>query len=264
MDLSLRELERRAACGDPEAAKELEAKLRRVGGFLPCVDCGLFFPAYVRHTCNPETGDVLTHEPPGLRVRPAVMRDAIYDSEYFDGTAQTSFFVNYHTFNTAGAPRAKAWGVDTNLQGQRGIYHGHRFAFHRIAVVLPAGLDEKRRNWLLNETSIQIRSAYYELRTIPGLICYRDHEEPGEPWVIQIAGGPPEAPLEQRRGNEGLKGVDLTVGGRAGFTLPSLDAFQVLLSAPSDEWQRGYRSGPGWSPVLIRVVFAGFLIRDSQ
>jgi hypothetical protein len=131
-----------------------------------------------------------------------------------------------------------------------------RVAAMRIAALLPAGLDARRRNWLLNNSYLQLRSASTELATIPGLLCHRDEGENSEDWVIQIAGGPPEdVALGARRGNEGLRGVDLTVNG-VGIVLPALEAFRVILGHP-DPYPFDMEM-----PVLIRVVMAGFMVRS--
>jgi hypothetical protein len=251
-DRRLRDLERDAALGDPEAAALFAAELQRTHGFTPCLICGRFFPSYVDHDCDPRTGEPIYHGGVGLG---QVRREIVFDSEYYDGrTSQTSFFVSFHTFNTV-APRRKYWGVDTNLQGSTGLPAAHSFQAHRIACLLPAGLDEDRRNWLLNNSYLQIRSASTELATIPGLLCYRDEDSGAEDWVIQIAGGQPEdVPFENRRGNEGIEGVDLTVNG-VGIVFQALEAFRVILGTPEP-----YPFDKD-TPILIRVAMAGFMVR---
>jgi hypothetical protein len=255
-DRGLRELERQAALGDQEAARRWLKAIERLGGFLPCVACGMFYPAYLKHDCTETGGYAADHLPYGRR--PAVSRELIYDSEYYDGESQASLFVNYSSFNSVRPGRVKAWGVDTNLSGQSGIYSGYVFHVHRVAVLLPSGLDAPRRDWLRNTTYVQLRFASLDMQTIPGLVCYRDEESDRDEWVIQIAGTPPEDfPVEERRCSEGLRGIDLTVNGRAGFVLDDFSAFRVILGTNYyTEWRE-----QGFSPVLIRVVFAGILAR---
>lgn len=251
-DRRLRELERRAALGDPQASDALQAELQRVGGFAACVTCGYFFPSWVEHSCDRLRDRVNVTSPLGARVKRAM----IFDSEFEDfRTSQTSFFVNFAGFCSL-APRSKYWGVDTNLQGMNGLPYGHAFAVHRVAALLPAGCDAERRNWMLNNTYIQLRFASREEPAIPGLLCYRDEES--SDWIMQIAGGPPDAvPVEERRGNEGLRGVDLTVNGRPGLVLHDLSAFRVIMGHVQDG------NPAGFQPLLVRMVLAGFMVRKD-
>lgn len=63
------------------------------------------------------------------RVRNAASKEALYDTEgWNDGVAmpaQIQLFVNFGQFNTAGLGLQKAFGRDTNLQGQNGLPAAH-------------------------------------------------------------------------------------------------------------------------------------------
>jgi hypothetical protein len=255
LDTRLRELERQAALGDEDAGTAFAHTLQQAYGFVPCLDCGRFFPSYMEHTCDRETCEVTVDVP---EEGASIKREVLFDTEVFEGGSQTSFFTNYSSFCSARAGRVKFWGVDTNLQGQAGIPRFAKFHVHRIAALLPAGCDEERRNWLLNNTYIQIRLASSEEATIPGMLCYRDESEDSEDWVIQIAGGPQEdVPFEERRGSEGIKGVDLSVSGKPVLALSGLEAFRVMLGCPG-------RPPASFKPLLIRVALAGFMVRSPS
>jgi hypothetical protein len=189
-------------------------------------------------------------------------KEPIYDTDGWAGgaaqPAQLALFTNFAGFNTAGLGLAKAFGRDTNLQGQNGLPAAHHMYWYGLRckirtlnanlttaanVVVPEQINRSRELSFL-----QFRFASSELITIQA-----DESPSGTgpqfintthtaATVLSLPSGVPT------RGNA----KDVTISGRP-VEIVALEAFQVLIGTPA-----------GFTPLVdlyVSVILEGLLLR---
>jgi len=189
-------------------------------------------------------------------------KEAIYDTEGLVAAApmgaQIVTFVNFSGFNTAGLGLAKAYGRDTNLQGQNGLPAAHHMYWYGLRIKIrslnanlgtPANVvcfEEINR---IRELSFaQFRFASSELITLQADEApsgtgpqYVNTTHTGA-TVLSLPSGVPS------RGNA----KDVTISGRP-VEIVALEAFRVVFGTPT-----------GFTPTVdyyVSVILEGLLLR---
>jgi hypothetical protein len=172
--------------------------------------------------------------------------------------AQIATFTNFSAFNTAGLGLAKAFGRDTNLQGQNGLpaaHHHYWYGLRAKVRTLNANLTTaanavvpEQLNRARELSFLQFRFASSELITIqmdeapsgvgPAYVSTTHTAA----TVFSLPSGVPT------RGNS----KDVTISGRP-VEIVALEAFQVLLGTPA-----------GFTPLVdlyVSIILEGLLLR---
>lgn len=172
--------------------------------------------------------------------------------------SQIATFVNFSTFNTAGLGLSKAFGRDTNLQGQNGLpaaHHHYWYGLRSKIRTLNADLSTEANVVVSEETNrlrqlafLQFRFASSELLTVQFDECpdgtgpqFVNTTHTGA-TVFSLPSGVPS------RNNA----KDVTISGRP-VEIVALEAFQVLIGIPS-----------GFTPTVdfyVSVILEGLLLR---
>jgi len=189
-------------------------------------------------------------------------KEPIYDTEGWTGgaamPAQLATFVSFNAFNSAGLGLAKAFGRDTNLQGQNGLPAAHHHYWYSLRakirtlnavlstaanVVVPEQINRARELSFL-----QFRFASSELITVQMDECPNGtgpqfiQTTHTNATVLSLPSGVPS------RGN----GKDVTISGRP-VEIVALEAFQVLIGTPG-----------GFTPLVdlyVSIILEGLLLR---
>jgi hypothetical protein len=189
-------------------------------------------------------------------------KEPIYDTDGWAGgapmPAQLATFTNFAAFNTAGLGLAKAYGRDTNLQGQNGLpaathhyWYGLRAKIRTMNANLttaPNAVVPEQINRARELSYLQFRFASSELITIqfdeapsgcgPAYI----QTTHAASTVLSLPSGVPT------RGNA----KDVTISGRP-VEIVALEAFQVLIGTPA-----------GFTPLVdlyVSIILEGLLLR---
>lgn len=189
-------------------------------------------------------------------------KEPIYDSEGWAPAtpqpAQITTFVNFSGFNTAGLSLAKAFGRDTNLQGQNGLPAAHHHYWYGLRIKirsLDADLSDAANVGVFEEINrvrelsfTQFRFASSELITVQCDECpngtgpqFAQTTHAGT-TILSLPSGVPT------RGNA----KDVTISGRP-VEIVALEAFRVVIGTPA-----------GITPTVslyVTVVLEGLLLR---
>lgn len=189
-------------------------------------------------------------------------KEPIYDTEgWVAGAANTgdiTVFVNFAGFTTAGLGLAKAFGRDTNLQGQNGLpaahhhyWYGMRIKIRTLNAVLSSAgnvVVPEEINRARELSYAQFRFASSELITVQMDECPNGtgpqyiNTTHANATVLSLPSGVPT------RGNA----KDVTISGRP-VEIVALEAFRVLIGTPV-----------GFTPTVdlyVSVILEGLLLR---
>lgn len=172
--------------------------------------------------------------------------------------AQIATFTNFATFNTAGLGLAKAFGRDTNLQGQNGLPAAHHHYWYGIRAkirTLNAVLSTLANVVVFEEVNRARELSFLQFRFASSeLITIQLDEAPSGTGpqfvntthtgatVLSLPSGVPD------RGNT----KDVTISGRP-VEIVALEAFQVLVGTPA-----------GFTPTVdmyVSIILEGLLLR---
>jgi len=189
-------------------------------------------------------------------------KEPIYDTEGWAPAvampAEIITFVNFSGFNTAGLSLAKAFGRDTNLQGQNGLpaaHHHYWYGLRGKIRTLNANLGtapnvvvSEEINRARELSSLQFRFASSELITVQfdeapsGTGPQYINTTHTTATVLSLPSGVPT------RGNA----KDVTISGRP-VEIVALEAFRVVISTPT-----------GFIPTVsmyVSIILEGLLLR---
>ena len=189
-------------------------------------------------------------------------KEPIYDTEGWRGgvamAAEITNFVNFSGFNTAGLGLAKAFGRDTNLQGQNGLPAAHHHYWYGLRLKIrsmnadlstaPNVVMFEQINRIRELSFCQFRFASSELITVQADEApsgtgpqYANTTHAGA-TVLSLPSGVPT------RGNA----KDVTISGRP-VEIVALEAFRVVIGTPA-----------GFTPLVdlyASVILEGLLLR---
>lgn len=189
-------------------------------------------------------------------------KEPVFDSEGLAPAtpmaAQINLFTNFSSFNTAGLSLAKAFGRDTNLQGQNGLPAAHHHYWYGLRLKIRS-LDadlctsanvcvSEEINRIRELSFVQFRFASSELITVQadetpsGVGPANTFTTHSAATVFSLPSGVPS------RGNA----KDVTISGRP-VEIVALEAFRVVLGTPA-----------GITPTVslyITAILEGLLLR---